>query len=176
MKLKYGKVTMRIGLLKSTRRSISWWLRNIGLCRPTGTLHTWWREHIVKNIVAPDRDGRHHRLLWVAFLWYGSSWVLSFGFFWAVCSVLIPLHLQDIDSLLDAWLLANLANNLLSFTLGVVPIAREVTLSVLLAQFWPWPVAIAAVALVKIYFTLGDIVCSGAVLGWSYFVPRNTNG
>ncbi len=147
----------------------------IALSRPSGALRTWWNDRIISNIVVPNRQGNQQRLLWFAFLWYGSSWVLSFAFFWTMCGVLIPLRVQDIDPLLDAWLLSNLVNNLLSFTLGAVPIAREVTLSVMLAQTWPWPVAIAAVALVKLYFTFGDIVCSAVVLAWAYFVPRKSD-
>jgi hypothetical protein len=143
------------------------------LCRPHGALRAWWHERIHRNIVAPNREGAQQRQIWRALLWYGSSWIVSFAFFWAVCSILVPLGAESVEPMLSAWLLANLANSVLTLTLGAVPIAREVTLSVLLAQWWAWPVALAAVALVKIFFTLGDLLCSAAVLGWLHLTRRN---
>lgn len=100
-----------------------------------------------------------------AFLWYGATWPIAGFFLWAVLSAFIAVPITDIQSVMYIWLLTSLASYGVSLTLGVLSFAREITLTMLLTQFWPLPVAIATAITVKLLLTVGEVICSLILLG-----------
>ncbi|NTU80239.1 MAG: hypothetical protein HGA45_12840 [Chloroflexales bacterium] len=100
-----------------------------------------------------------------AFLWYGATWPLAGLFLWAILSAFVPVPLESVQTVLWIWLNAALASYAVSLTLGFFVIAREITLTVLLSQIWPLPVALATAIAVKLVLTLGEVTCSLIVLG-----------
>jgi hypothetical protein len=112
-------------------------------------------------------NGEHkHPGHWVlALIWYGGSWPVGALIMWAILRAFVPVGSQDVLTIADIWLLAGLASYATSLTLGAFGIAREITLTVLIAQHWPLSVGIAAAIVVKLILTLGEIGCSLIILG-----------
>lgn len=103
---------------------------------------------------------------WIAaFLWYGTTWPIAGIFLWAILNTFVAVPLSAMATVLWIWLAAALAGYAVSLTLGFLAIAREITLTVLLAQFWPLPVALACAITVKLLLTLGEVIASLVVLG-----------
>ncbi|MEI7768745.1 MAG: hypothetical protein WCI67_02095 [Chloroflexales bacterium] len=100
-----------------------------------------------------------------AFLWYAATWPIAGLFLWAVLSTFISVPITEVQMVLHIWLFTSLASYGVSLTLGVLSFAREITLTVLLAQFWPLPVAIATAVTVKLLLTVGEVTCSLILLG-----------
>ncbi len=100
-----------------------------------------------------------------AFLWYGATWPLAGLFLWAILAAFVPTPPDNVQTMLWIWLSAALASYAVSLTLGFFVIAREITLTVLLAQIWPLPVALATAISVKLMLTLGEVTCSLLILG-----------
>jgi hypothetical protein len=100
-----------------------------------------------------------------AFLWYGATWPIAGLFLWAVLSAFVPVPISDYQAVLYMWLFTSLASYGVSLTLGMLNFAREITLTVLLTQIWPLPVAIATAVTVKILLTVGEVTCSLILLG-----------
>ncbi len=102
---------------------------------------------------------------WLALLaWYGIVWLMGVGFVWSILRSITPLELSTLLPLMDIWLVACLAGYAISLSLGTLGIAREITLTFLLAQQWSLPIAIAAAILIKIALTFGELGCSVLVL------------
>ncbi len=115
---------------------------------------------------AADPASRVQALRWLgAFLWYGATWPIAGLFLWAVLNAYLPVPLAMFGTVLWIWLAAALAGYAVSLTLGFLAIAREITLTVLLAQIWPLPVALACAITVKLLLTLGEVIASLLVLG-----------
>lgn len=114
---------------------------------------------------APRLDlGRARR--WVgAFLWYGATWPLGGLFLWAVLNAFVAVPLAEMATVLWIWLASALAGYAVSLTLGFLAIAREITLTVLLGQLWPLPIALAVAIAVRLLLNLGEVVSSLIVLG-----------
>ncbi|MBX0327758.1 hypothetical protein K2Z83_08720 [Oscillochloris sp. ZM17-4] len=100
-----------------------------------------------------------------AFLWYAGTWPIAGLFLWAVISIFVDVPLSYLQTVLHIWLITSLAGYGVSLTLGVLSFAREITLTVLLAQIWPLPVAIATAITVKLMLILGEVICSLILLG-----------
>jgi hypothetical protein len=84
---------------------------------------------------------------------------------WAIVRAFVPIHAADMLTIANMWLLAGLASYAVGLTLGAIGIAREITLTVLIAQHWPLAAGIAAAIVVKLLLTLGEIGCSLICLG-----------
>jgi hypothetical protein len=111
-------------------------------------------------------QGGARRWYWgVALAWYGGSWLMGALIMWSIMRAFVPIDISDLLSVVDIWLLAGLASYAVSLTLGAIGIAREITLTVLLAQHWPLAAGIAAAIVVKLLLTLGEIGCSLIILG-----------
>ncbi|HMQ34051.1 MAG TPA: hypothetical protein PKD53_25180 [Chloroflexaceae bacterium] len=111
--------------------------------------------------LAPGRAWR-----WLgAFLWYGATWPLAGLFLWAVLNAFVAVPMAEMASVQWIWLAAALAGYAVSLTLGFLAIAREITLTVLLAQLWPLPIALACAIAVRLLLNLGEVVSSLVVLG-----------
>jgi len=109
------------------------------------------------------------RYYWLgALACYALSWPLGICFLWSIVHIFVPIPVSSIVDLVSIWLLSSLASYVASLTLGAFGIARELTLTALLAQFWPLPVALATALVVKTLLTIGEIGCSGVILGWLY--------
>jgi hypothetical protein len=110
----------------------------------------------------------------VAFLWYAATWPLAALFLWAVLAAFVPLTLAELTVVLQIWLTASLASYAVSLTLGMLGIAREITLTLLLTQIWSLPVALASAITVKLLLTLGEVVSSLIILGILRLNPTRT--
>lgn len=126
------------------------------------------------------RGARARRSLWrwsSAFLWYALTWPLAGVFLWAIINAYTLAPLALLATILWIWLAASLAGYLLSLSLGFLAIAREITLTVLLAQIWPLPVALACAITVKLLLTVGEVVTSLGLLAWLRLsVERSDDG
>jgi hypothetical protein len=112
-------------------------------------------------------QGGARRWYWGAALaCYGGSWPMGALIMWAIMRAFVPIQAADLLSIVDIWLLAGLASYAVSLTLGAIGIAREITLTVLIAQHWPLATGIAAAIVVKLLLTLGEIGCSLIILGY----------
>jgi hypothetical protein len=132
--------------------------------------HRLWQRYRVEQ--APGSPNGRGTLMIGAVLWYGGSWLLGVGFLWLTLRAFVPLQPADLITLFNVWLLAGLASYGVSVTLGSIGVVRELTLTALLAGTWPLSAAIATALVVKLLLTLGEIGCSGAVLGWLHLFPR----
>jgi hypothetical protein len=138
--------------------------------RSRGLLHQW-----VRHRFRVERTNRveGEQLGWLAALgWYGGTWPLGVLFLAAILRVFTPVSAGDIWALANVWLLAGLASYAVSLTLGSLGIAREITLTYLLAQVWPLHIAVATAIVVKIVLTLGEVVCSLTVLAALWLARR----
>ncbi len=112
----------------------------------------------------------------LALLWYGGSWPVGVLIVWSLLRALVPVSFADLPTLAEFWLLAGLASYTMSLTLGTIGIMREITLTMLLAQYWPLPVALAAAIMVKLVLTLGEVGLSLLILGglrlWPHDRPK----
>jgi len=169
---------------------IAWWLEHINIAlagslvaaiivllylsiRHMGILQRAWLSIRARRSSSPRfgdlPDPGRPRYYWLGSLaCYALLWPLGVCFLWSIVHIFIPIPFSSIVDLVSIWLLSSLASYVASLTLGAFGIARELTLTALLAQFWPLPVAIAAALLVKTLLTLGEIGCSGIILGWLY--------
>lgn len=128
--------------------------------RSQGLIHVW-----VRRRFKIERTKKWSRFKWIASLaWYGGTWPLGILFLATIMRAFTPLSIDDIWLLSRSWLLAGLASYAVSLSLGSFGFAREITLTYLLAQYWPLPIAIAVTIFTKILLTAGEIVCSGLVL------------
>ena len=126
-------------------------------------------------------QGGARRWYWgAALIWYGGSWPMGVLIMWAIVRAFVPINLADLLTITNIWLLAGLASYAMSLTLGAIGIAREITLTVLVAQHWPLAAGIAAAIMVKLILTLGEIVCSLIILGclqmWRWLAARSRSG
>ena len=136
--------------------------------RSQGRLHLW-----VRRRFKIERTGQWGHLGWLASLaWYGGTWPLGILFLAAIMRAFTPLNPDDLWLLSRSWLLAGLASYAVSLSLGSLGIAREVTLTYLLAQHWSLPISVAATIIVKILLTVGEIACSVLVLGYLRITKR----
>jgi hypothetical protein len=111
-------------------------------------------------------QGSAKRWYWgVALAWYGGSWLMGALILWSIIRAFVPISSADLLSVVDIWLLAGLASYAVSLTLGAIGIAREITLTVLIAQHWSLAAGIAAAIVVKLLLTIGEIGCSLIILG-----------
>ncbi|WP_129629197.1 hypothetical protein [Candidatus Oscillochloris fontis] len=101
----------------------------------------------------------------VALFWYGTSWPIGILIMWFIMRALVPINFDMCLTIAHIWLLASLASYAMSVTLGVFGIIREITFTVLLAQYWPITVGIAVAIIVKVILTFGQIGCSLILLG-----------
>ena len=123
----------------------------------------WWHTRIAIHRTTNDSQPR----LWaVAIFWYGFSWILGALFLAAILHTFVPLTAADYLPLLEMWLIAGLVGTIVSISFGAVGIAREATLTFMLAQLWPLPISIAVAVLVKIILTAGQVIFALLVLGW----------
>ncbi len=127
--------------------------------------------------------GQGNARLWhwgVALIWYSGSWPMGVVIMWSIMRAFVPVQFADLLNIADIWLLAGLASYAVSLTLGAIGIAREITLTVLIAQHWPLAAGIAAAIMVKLILTLGEIICSLIVLGgfqvWRRLAARSLGG
>lgn len=125
---------------------------------------------------AGNGDHKHPGHWLLALAWYGGSWPVGALSMWAILRAFVPVGAADLPTIADIWLLAGLASYATSLTLGAFGIAREITLTVLIAQHWPLPVGIAAAIVLKLLLTLGEIGCSLAILGWIWLRRRLREG
>lgn len=130
---------------------------------------SWW--HTLWQRYAGSERPASKKYLLRAVAWYGSSWVLAVGFLWLTLHAFAPVHLADLGTLFNIWLLAGLASYVISVTLGSLGVVRELTVTALLAPTWSLPAAIATAIAVKLILTLGEIACSGVVLGLLRIMP-----
>lgn len=132
-------------------------------------LKTWWNTHIILHQTTAPRQ----IFYWVvAFFWYGMSWLVGALFLAAILRTFVPLTVTDYWPLLNMWLIAGLTGTIVSLSIGTIGVAREATLTFLLARYWPLSVGAATSVLVKIILTLGQISCALFILGGIHFVRR----
>jgi hypothetical protein len=143
--------------------------------RDDGLLRRWSSGRLATYLPA-DRDRARHRYGWlIPFAWYAGTWLLCACFLWAILHTFVPLQLSDLIVLCNVCFLACLIGYIVSSTFGALGIAREVTMSFLLAQVWPLPVAIATSITMRIMLNLGELSCSAVVLGWLYITRKRTS-
>jgi hypothetical protein len=127
-----------------------------------------WQAYNVEKLL---KQRAHHAYVWfLAFIWYGSSWVGGGIFLAAVLRIFVIVEPGDLFNLLGIWLVAGLSGYIISLSLGTINIAREATLVVLLAQHWPLSAGISTALIVKIILTVGQIVCALIVLFMLYMI------
>jgi hypothetical protein len=137
-------------------------------------LREWADSKAASMLVVPPRKLIRPWLL--ALFWYGSSWLAGALFLATLLHTFVPVRMTDLPSLLSIWLVAGLTGYVISLTLGTIGIAREATLTFLLAQVWPLPVAIAAAILVKVVLTVGQIGCALLILTGLRFISFSRQG
>lgn len=139
--------------------------------RRNGVLYGWIHRRFALELRPRSEPTR--ALGWLRVIaCYGATWPIGVLFLWAAVHVFVPLGVADLRPLFDVWLVAGLASYAVSLSLGSLGIAREITLTLLLAQHWALPVAIATAIVVKTVLTLGEILCSALILGWLYLAKR----
>jgi uncharacterized membrane protein YbhN (UPF0104 family) len=132
----------------------------------------WWQTRITSQQTANDHRPQH----WAAaFFWYAISWPAGGLILAFTLHTFVPVHLNDYLPLLNMWLLAGLVGTIVSISVGTIGVAREATLTFMLAQHWPLPVSIATAVAIKIILTVGQVVCAALILGWLYLKKRKTN-
>lgn len=145
------------------------------LTTPETVLWRWWQRRITPH-TPPSGAHLTTRYTWlIAPLLYGVTWLTGVVFLWATIHTFTPVTMATTDELLlltIIWLLTGVASFLVSLTLGTIGILREITLGILLAQYWALPVAVAVPLLVKLLLTLGDIACSLLILGGFYLFRK----
>jgi hypothetical protein len=77
---------------------------------------------------------------------------------------------DDLALLSGIWLLSNLASLLMALTLGAIDILREVTLVILLSQYWPISLVVLVAVLVKVLLMLGNIGFSALMWGGLWLI------
>jgi hypothetical protein len=127
-------------------RAVSWWARAVATRRTETAIAT-----------------RRGWLLAAAC--YASCWPLGVLFLWALIGGFTPVTFAQIAPLFVIYPLISLAGYLASLTLGVLAIAREISLVALLGAIWPLPVAVATAVALKVTLSLFEIGCSLVVLG-----------
>lgn len=135
----------------------------------------WWQpmwQRFDHGHRATNSPNGSRKLLLSAVVWYGGSWLLGVAFLWFILRAFVPLQVGDLITLFHVWLLAGLASYGISVTLGSIGVVRELTLTALLASTWPLSAAVATAIAVKLILTLGEIACSGVVLGWLHLMRR----
>jgi hypothetical protein len=130
-------------------------------------LRKWWQGRVTAHLTEAKGANSRHRWF-IAFVWYASTWILGCWFLWAVLHTFVPLQMNALGTLMHIWLLAGLASYIVNLTLGSIGIAREITLTVLLAHTWPLSAALSTAIVVKLVLTLGEIGCSLLFLGGLY--------
>ena len=139
----------------------------VGFLHSSNLLRKWWRVRVTDHLTEAKRASSRHRWF-IAFVWYAGTWILGCWFLWAVLHTFVPLQVNALGTLMHIWLLAGLASYIVSLTLGSIGIAREITLTVLLAHTWPLSAALSTAIIVKLILTLGEIGCSLLFLGGLY--------
>jgi hypothetical protein len=129
-----------------------------------GRPREWWREHVASRLADTDGSRLGHWL--TAILLYGTTWLLGAAFLGATIGTFASIEMSQAPSLLSMWLVAGIAGYVVSLSLGTIGIAREATLTFLIAQSWTLPVAIATAIMVKLLLTAGQIGCDFLVLGF----------
>ena len=138
----------------------------------TPKLTRWWRTRIAAYQTTSPRQGRY----WIlALFWYGISWPIGGLFLTAILRAFKPVSIADYWSLLFIWLGSALLGSLVSISIGALGVAREASLTFLLAQFWPLPASVATAVSVKLILTLGQVVYALIILGWLHLIKRNDN-
>ncbi len=138
----------------------------------TPKLAQWWRTRITSQQIAPEN---HLRYWAAAFFWYAISWPAGGLILATALHTFVPIHLSDYLPLLSMWLLAGLVGTIVSLSVGTIGMAREATLTYMLAQSWSLPVSIATAVIIKIILTLGQVICAATILGWFYIGKRKNN-
>jgi hypothetical protein len=129
----------------------------------------WWHTRITSHQESINRQP----LYWIiAFFWYGISWPAGALFLAAILHTFVPVNVGDYFPLLNMWLIASLAGMIVSLSVGTLGVAREATLTFLLAQYWPLSVCVATAVLVKITLTLGQVICALFILTWLRLLRR----
>ncbi|MFQ5399221.1 MAG: hypothetical protein ACE5E7_06440 [Anaerolineae bacterium] len=129
----------------------------------------WWHTRIASYQMTTHPKP----YLWItAFFWYGISWLGGAFFLAVILRAFVPIEAVNYSLLLKIWLISGLTGTIVSLTFGTIGIARETTLTFLLAQYWPLPVSVAAAVFVKIILTIGQITCALLILSWLHFRQR----
>ena len=135
--------------------------------------HRHWRPLVPRQLLSLTAGGAGGRGFWfIAMAWYGLSWLLGVAILWAVLSTFVPLSDGSLLVIFNAWMITGIASYILTLSLGTAGIARDITLVVLLANVWPLPIAITTAIIVKMLLMVGEISCSGLLLGWFWVMQR----
>ncbi len=126
-------------------------------------INQWWRTRISAYQIASLYQGRYGI---IALFWYSISWPIGGLFLVTVLHIFTPVSMADYWSIFYIWLGAALLGSFVSIGIGTLGIAREMSLTYLLAQYWPLPASIATAISVKIILTLGQVFLALVILGW----------
>ncbi len=129
----------------------------------------WWHTRITSYQTTADNKLRY----WIiAFFLYGISWFMGALILTATLRTFIFVSMLDYLPLLNIWLIAGLVGTIISITVGTLGFAREATLTVLLAQYWPLSASIATAVSIKIILTAGQVVSALIILGWLRLIRK----
>ena len=132
----------------------------------------WWNTHIRLYQLPFSRQ----IFYWVIALWgYGMSWLVGALFLTFVLRTFTFVVSDDYWLLLNIWLVAGLAGTIVSYSIGTVGVAREATLTFLLARYWPLSASIAVAVIVKIILTVGQIGCALFILSGIHIIKKIKN-
>jgi hypothetical protein len=132
----------------------------------------WWHRKITVHTAAePAQTRRGGRCSWlIALLLYMVTWLTGVVFLWVLLRAFMPMQWDDLALLSGIWLLSNLASLLMALTLGAIDILREVTLVILLSQYWPISLVVLVAVLVKVLLMLGNIGFSALMWGGLWLI------
>lgn len=137
-------------------------------------VQAWWNRRIASHTAAqPAQTSRRGRSYWlIALLLYMITWLIGIVFLWVLLRAFMPMQWGDLALLSGIWLLANLASLLVSLTMGAIDILREVTLVILLSQYWPVSLVVLVAVLVKVLLVVGNIGFSALTLGGLWLIQK----
>jgi len=132
----------------------------------------WWHTRITSHQIVRGKQPQH----WInAIFWYGISWFAGGLILATTLRTFVPINVNDYIPLLNMWLLAGLFGTIVSLSVGTIGIAREATLTFMLAQYWPLPASIATAVSIKLILMFGQVVCALIILGLLRLIKRKNN-
>ena len=102
----------------------------------------------------------------ISIFFYALSWFVGAIFLMAILQIFISVSIDYYWTILNIWLIAGLTGTVISLTLGTIGVAREATLTFLLAQIWPFSIGVAAAVIVKLLLTIGQVSCALLILAY----------
>ena len=112
------------------------------------------------------------RYLYFSTLIYSVSWLIGCLFFFYVIQSFSTANWSQFLTVCEIWLLAGIAGFVVSISLGFLGLAREITLSALVAQYWSLPVGVLTAFAIKLILTIGQVFCALTILQLINYLER----